>query len=510
MAQDAFKICIVYEDISRTQKLMKYINQVIEDLNWEKLIQIDECNLDEYDNCIIAISSTEAHCTDAPDVVMSRFSGSIAYRGNEALHDVILLLCKSQTGRTSVINGTNCIQIENSKPLQMATLTSARFLNKLSASCKDVVRLPCTVLIRHLTPQSITRAFSSIKEGKCTPQHYGTSQLEGVVLKPAFGGGSMNVILINVDSQQNLKCSDKLDMLVKERTTSETSSRPWLMQRLVGNVDLQVRVEVIDSKVCYAVVIRKTKEEDIVEPNELWRDADNLCMCEISDDIQLTICSTPAVLGATIHNIDSRIDKEKSVRLAESIFEYAQTLSHDIDAAVLAMEFLVDTSGYAYMIDLNLNSNYNFATEEAVQDSNTRFVSSAERYVEMFIFYALKNSTQQQFESFKTAMLASIVSETVPENVNVFEDMASVCINGKPMSPEILLKLIGKHNWKMIDRDWDHKNVHNVLTHKCKGGVLKISYSPVTRLIACVECFLYNFNYEEIDIEIDIQYRTTQ
>ena len=150
MAQDAFKLCIVYEDISRTQKLMKYINQVIEDLNWEKLIQIDECNLDEYDNCIIAISSTEAHCTDAPDVVMSRFSGSIAYRGNEALHDVILLLCKSQTGRTSVIKGTNCIQIENSKPLQMATLTSARFLNKLSASYKDVIRLPCTVLIRHL------------------------------------------------------------------------------------------------------------------------------------------------------------------------------------------------------------------------------------------------------------------------------------------------------------------------------------------------------------------------
>lgn len=489
MAHDPLKVCIVYEDSSRTKKIMKHVLQAVEDLKWESLIQIDECNLDEYDNCIVAMPSSEIQYADSPHTILSRFSGSAFYRGNAGLQDISLLLCKAHTDRTTVLNGTHIIQLEDSKPLQMATLTTSRFLDKLSASCKDVVRLPCTILMKQLTLQSMQRAFLAIKGGKCMPQNDHPSHIkDGVVIKPAFGGGSKGVTIIYVDANQKLPSGAKLDPLVKEKTCGiDTSFRPWLMQRLVGDVDLQLRVEVIGWKVCYAVVIRKTTEE-VPRTNQLWKDADNLCMCEVNDDVQLTLCSTPAMLADTLHNDIG----DKSVLLAESVFEYSQTLAQDVNAAVLAMEFRVDTSGYAHMIDLNLNSNYNFAAEESLQESNPRFVASAERYLEMFVFSALKNSTRHQFETFKAAMLEADVPEQVPGSVNAFEDMGDVHINDTAATPEALLKLMDGKDWKMTSRTWDNRKVQHVLTYSHNNDVLKIHRSPVTHLIAVVEYFANN------------------
>lgn len=480
----ALKVCIVYEDTNRTKKLMKHIHEVVDDVSFDSLIQIDECNLDESDNCIVAMPSSEIQYADPPQTILSRFSGSAFYRGNAGLQDISLLLCKAHTCHTTVLNGANIIQLEDSKPLQIATLTSSCFLNKLTKDCKDTVRLPCTVLMKQLTVQCMRRAFAAIKSGKCMTD--GSSHMTGVVIKPAFGGGSKGVTIIYAicaDSNQELPA--KLDTLVKLKTNgNDSSSRPWLMQRLVGNVDLQIRVEVIGWKVCYAVVIRKTTKEDT--QHGPWKEAENLCMCEVNDDVQLTLCPTPAMLAdALLTDIG---DKSLRLQLATSVFEYSQTLSQDVNAAVLAMEFLVDTSGHAYIIDLNFNSNYNFAAEESLQKSNPRFVSSAERYLEMFIYSSLKNAGSQQLKTFKDAMLTAPISKKVPSSTTAFEDMADVYIDDTKVSVEALLNAIGNEkDWEKLSRSWDSSKAHHVLTYKNGSAVMEIHRSCVTNLVTYVE-----------------------
>lgn len=476
------KVCVVYEDGNRTKKLLKYIRQVIEELNWESLIRIDECDLDEYDNCIVAIPCFEMKCADSPDVILSRFSGSAFYRGNAGLQDIMMLLCKAHTDCTTVLNGTPIIQLEDSKPLQMATLTNGSFLSKLTEQTRGVVRLPSTVLMKQLTPRSMQCAWAAIKEGKCMPQNDGALDKQtGVVIKPAFGGGSKDVIVVHVDANQQLPSGDHLKQLVKEKTT-DTCSRPWLMQQFVGDVEVQIRVEAIDAKVCYAVVIRKTTQ-DAPEAGQLWKDADNLCMCEVSDEVSLTLCSTPTKLADTLHK-DGNIDQDKSKNLAQSVFHYTEAAAKHVHAAVLAMEFRVDRSGCAYMIDLNLNSNYNFDSEETLQDLNPQFVLSAERYLEMFISNALKNKSPQQCKMIESELNIDIPG--VPEHINAFEQTAGVYLNGKEVSLEKLLATIVNKDWKMTRRAFKHSDARYVLTYTNENAVMYIHRSIVTLLITLI------------------------
>lgn len=478
-ATDTVRICIVYEDGGRSRNLINHIRDVIKDLQWESLVEIQECDLDAYDNCIIALSSSGSQYTHSPGVILSRFSGSAFYRGNDSLQDLSLLLCKAHTEQTSVINGLKIVQLENSKPLQMATLTSSGFLDKLSPECRNRIRLPCTVLMKQLSVQSMKRAFVAIKEGKCMPHSSEdfADVSSGVVIKPAFGGGSNGVVIVNVDQQSRNLPNDKiLSNLVKKKATgSGSSSRPWLMQRLVGTIDTQLRAEVIGGRVAYVVVIQKNGVKKEEEKRLYWKDADNLCMCEVGDDVRLTLCPSTRQLSEALKDDDVK----NSEALADSVFEYAETVSSEVGAEVLAMEFRLSREGHAYMIDFNLNSNYNFDAEEKLQSENPRFVSSAERYVEMFV-----RSAKTHPASFEKFMRDSDIPGSVPVRAEAFDEAAKVYIDGTPATPDDMVKRLdnGK-NWSPSSRSWDSDDASHVMTFKGSRSDLTIKRSGVTDLI---------------------------
>jgi hypothetical protein len=143
-------------------------------------------------------------------------------------------------------------------------------------------------------------------------------------------------------------------------------------------------VEVIDFQVAYTVVIAKPARaaDQSEKADSDFRPAENLCLCEVSDDVELTLCPTEALFAACIAPYLDQPDAAAS--LAASMLEYASTIAASLDAAVMAVEFKIAASS-AYMIDLNLQSNYNFAAEEALLAAEPAFVGAAPRYVRMLL-----------------------------------------------------------------------------------------------------------------------------
>lgn len=376
---DPINVLMVFEDTSRSLKLMTHFQEIIDDLGWSKVINISPLNLDEKDNVVVNIP-TERGVIGGPEVLLSRFSGSALYRGNANLCDLQLVMCGVHETNTFVINGCKSIQLENCKPLQITEMTSLAFLRKLSDDCRSTVTQPRTTIMRNLTCTSLRKAFSSINSTE-DQRESSTSgvvtDVDRVVVKPAFGGGSRGVQFIHLKGG---KLPDE-HFLRKFSLSTSVTERGFMMQSYVGDIDSQIRVEIVNHRLVYFVVIRDTRKKSNTTKDP-WSDADNLCLCEVSPDIDLRIFSTWQELSVHLEDL-----KMTSPDLAaSSMQEYAEQLSRHINSPVMALEFkLCRDTGKCYVIDLNLQSNYNYERESYYRSSINNFVRAPERYMEMFI-----------------------------------------------------------------------------------------------------------------------------
>ena len=292
----AIHVGVVYEDGQRTEKLLKELHKSLKNTELTDLIQLTPLDLDSRSNCIIAlpVNTPPTDASEMVNVILSRFSGSAFYRDNSELQDMSLLLMGNQDAeQVGLINGLSVVQLENSKPLQLAKLTSASFTSSLTSMCRDSVRLPDTVLVRSLTSTGLTKAVDEIQRGRCLYTAKPTSSpVQQIVLKPAYGGGSRGVHLVD---WVRLQQTDQLGECVRACTgVGAVEGRAWLVQRCVGTPQKQVRLEVVNSKVIYAVAITKLDNVSNTDDDLPWHEAQNLCLCEVSDDVSLSLHSTPA------------------------------------------------------------------------------------------------------------------------------------------------------------------------------------------------------------------------
>lgn len=472
--------CLVYEDTARSSQLLERICHVLQNLEWADILEVKPCDLGCRDNCVVALPCTDMHSEDAPHVLLSRFSGSSWFRDNGNLQDISLMLCSGSTGRTQVLNGVNVIQLEDSKPLQIGILGSIEFRNRLQADTKLRVHLPSTVLARRLSPEALRRSLAVLKRGLCDGQQNGDRSK--LVIKPAFGGGSRGVHIFSLQDG-SFPDNDLLHRFATECLADNSGHRPWLVQDYVGDSNLQIRIEIVDSRVCYAAVIRSTPShhsEVDPKPRLPWKAAENLCMCEVGDAVQLTLCSTPEVLAAALA---PDMEWEMASRLARGCFDYTLAISQHVTASVLATEFRVDvTSGHAYMIDLNLQSNYSYVTEESCCDINARFVTAPERYVEMLLREGLTRCSGDLREHIHTRMTASQLLG-VPDSPANFEEGSRLLVGVTPVTAEQLVaKLTGV--WSEKSRKWSHEQAQHVVAYtRGRADTLVLHTSPVTQLI---------------------------
>ena len=94
------RVCVIYEDNHRSKKLLKHVGELVESLGWQSIVEIGECDLNDYNNCIVALPSSAGRYADSPHAILSRFSGSAFYRGNAALQDISLYCCAELTVMT--------------------------------------------------------------------------------------------------------------------------------------------------------------------------------------------------------------------------------------------------------------------------------------------------------------------------------------------------------------------------------------------------------------------------
>jgi hypothetical protein len=424
---------VVYEDGSRTEKLVQRLRDRINAAGLTNLIEIRTLDLDTSDNCVLSVptgncdsthaSSSTADTPIPSQVLLSRFSGSASYRDNAELQDLSQLILGSMLQSVVVLNGLSVMQLEDSKPLQLARLASSRFRSTLSDKTQNVVKLPSTALVRQLTVAALDKAAARVID---------ESDATMIVLKPAYGGGSRGVHLVDwvrLSQQATAKqqCVDECNQSISNR------SRGWLVQRLVGaSADLQVRVEIIDSKLLYAVVIQKLKA-DPKSRSRLWRAAENLCLCEVDDtEVALTLHPTSEALSTKLREIGV----VESDTLAEAMIDYSTKAATHVNAAILAMEFKLDDK-CAHMIDMNLQSNYNFAAEDKHE-----LVGSADRYLQMFARYASPDDLDRR--------TTELPLPTVPQLLQRVEPYAKLLIRGSTCTLAELQAQADQHDWRLI------------------------------------------------------------
>ena len=470
MASAPIRVGVVYEDGQRTEKLLKELHKRLKDTHMTNIIQLSPLDLDSRSNCIVAlpVSTPPANTSDMVNVILSRFSGSSFYRDNSELQDMSLLLMGNQNAeQVGLINGLSVIQLENSKPLQLAKLTSTAFTTSLTTMCQNKIRLPDTVLVRSLTSTGLEKAVSEIARGRCQYSAKTVSvPVQQIVLKPAYGGGSRGVHLVD---WIRLQQTGQIGECVKACTgAGAVEGRAWLVQRCVGEADKQVRVEVVDSKVIYAVAITKVTKEVEDSNNELpWHEAQNLCLCEVSDDVSLTIHPTAASLATELGC---------SMQLCALLFEYAQKASIYLEAPVLAMEFKLD-GDTGYMIDLNLQSNYNFVAEEAAAAQFPGFVGAAVNYLQLFVRLAKRNKQAQKSVE-EWVMSRGQVSYDLT-NPEIFHPQAILLLNTSLVDPPVIAEHVGDlQKWSLQKEELSTDSLEKVSTFVSGLTRVVVWYNP--------------------------------
>jgi len=478
MPQAPVHVGVVYEDGQRTEKLLKELHKRLVDTQLTNLIELTPLDLDSRSNCIVAlpVSTPPTNTSDMVNVILSRFSGSSFYRDNSELQDMSLLLMGNQNAeQVGLINGLSVIQLENSKPLQLAKLTSATFTSSLTSMCQNNVRLPDTVLVRSLTSTGLEKAVGEIARGRCLYSAKTVSMpVRQIVLKPAYGGGSRGVHLVD---WTRLQQTGQLGECVKACTgAGAVEGRAWLVQRCVGEANKQVRVEVVNSKVLYAVAITKADKADQDNDGELpWHEAQNLCLCEVSDDVSLSIHPTAASLAAELGC---------SMQLCVLLFEYAQKASVFLEAPVLAMEFKLD-GDIGYMIDLNLQSNYNFAAEEATAAQIPGFVGAGVNYLQLFVRLAKKNKQAQ--ESIEAWVMSRGQASYDLTNPETFHPQAILLLNETLVDSPTMAQHVGDlQTWSLQKEELSTDTLEKVSTFVSGLTRAVVWYDPfyasVTRL----------------------------
>ena len=465
---------IVYEDGHRTEKLLKMLEEEIVRRGLIDLIRLQGLDLDRCNNCIVALpvaTPDTRNKEDAINVLLSRFSGSAFYRDNSELQDISMLLLGHQSSaHVSIINDLPVIQLENSKPLQLAKLTSRELSSELSDECRMCIRIPDTVLVRSLTPKALTKAIHEIACGTCL---YGTGgaapAVDNIVLKPAYGGGSRGVFLAEWGQIEKTGANKINDFVVACKATDTISGRPWLVQRCVGKSAEQIRVEVVDSRAIYAVLIKKSDNENT--SSSLWREAQNLCLCEVSDDVQLSIHQSPHTLATETGHMQT---------LCDSLFDYAESVSRFLKAPIMAMEFKIEDD-IAYMIDLNLQSNYNLAAE--VQQG---VVKASSYYLQLFARISMRQP--RITGPLKAWVYSRALLKHTLQGLEQMLDVKALCrVDDRQVEKTDFLARLGDlATWSLQYRDSSQDGLEQVGTYACKQSCLVAYANPFTERITQV------------------------
>lgn len=467
---------IVFEDGHRSTKLMAEIERTLAASGFAGTLQVQGLDMDSHDNCVISLK-TDPEARDgagAPHVILSRFSGSAHYRNNAELQDLSLLLCGMEDGgRTSVLNGIRVIQLEDSKPLQIAQLSSRGLGERLSPECARRVLLPETVFLRMLTPTALAKAADALEK-----QRRGAAR-QRLVLKPAYGGGSRGIQICHWDRLLALPNAERqaaLQRLVRECKAGSSSSvhRPWLLQRFVGRDAVQVRVEVVDGRVLYAVVIRRRSAP--AAASGLWYEPQNLCLCEVSDDVELALCADVEALAAELH-------PERDARgLASAMFEFAHRAAERLRVDIHAMEFRVE-GDRAYVIDMNLQSNYNFAAERTAEAALPRFRGAGAAYVSMLLRHGLRAATAGDADRVEAIALRRAPG-VAPTSAGEFAVRPTLHWGLKEVDLEAFLERAGRYTWTRGATEFDRGALRVMQEHAAPEGRARLTTwtDPVTGL----------------------------